>query len=165
MKVSQYQEMPPREIETIMSSILKTWDQFIKGIKNKEASSEHQDLFNVNLDTLGEIVIRANRSPKNSEYKKTALYAFWLVKLKPFSLSKGHFEPYDPYAAKVNEEFAMYFILSVLKNIAVSKSKNTNLDDLGEGMYREIVYAFQYRDISQEAMMLIVELIDKVVNR
>ena len=165
MKYSQYQEMPPKEIENVMSSILNTWDQFINGIKNKEASTKHQNLFNVNLDLLREIVIRTDNSTKNSEYKKTALYAFWLIKLKPFSLSKDHFQPYEAYASKVNEEFALYFILSVLKNIAEHQSKTTNLDELGEEMYREMVYAFQYRDISQAAMMLIVELLDKVINR
>jgi hypothetical protein len=175
MKYSQYQEMLPKDIEDAMVSIAKIWEQFIEGIKDPELpSSEQKQLFSVNSHKLKEIVIRVNKKAayfqffhkdmKISEYKEAAFYAFWIIKWKPFSLSK-EFKPYEQFAAKVNEEFALYYILTTLKNIAQHESKSTDLDELGESMYRELVYSFQYRDISKDAMILIVELIAKIVNK
>ena len=170
MVYPQYQEMFPATIKSAMEAVLDIWEQFVVGIKSEDVSGETHELYSVNLDVLRDIVVRVNKreayfqifhnSMKMSEYKELALYAFWIVKLRPFTLLQ-HFEP---FAGKENAEFALFYIFYVLKNIAERESQHTDLESLGDPIYREIVYSFQYRDISKEALILIVELIAKIVN-
>jgi hypothetical protein len=170
-------------IEESMKSITQIWEKFITKVyptyKNdtlyptKEIVDEIelQRLYSVNLDILKDIVIRVNKrdayfryfhnNMRMSEYTETALYAFWIVSLKPFSLSQEYFDPC--FTGRINEEFSLYYIFTLLCNIANHEAKNAYVSKLGEDMYREIVYSLQYRDISKEALMLIVELLAKIV--
>jgi len=79
-----------------------------------------------------------------SEQNETALICFWILKLSPFfdALKRSK---------NLNATFAVYLFLSMLTRINRAKGRDTTFT-------REYVdnlrYAFLYRDISKEAIML-----------
>ena len=57
-------------------------------------------------------------------------------------------------------KFAKYFIFDVLSNIARKKGKKFVLEEKsGEEFGNSLLYAFSYRTIQNDVMMLIVELL------
>ncbi len=90
-----------------------------------------------------------------SEYKETALIAFWVIKLQPLQMRHGE----DHKAlSSINEKLALYFILSILRGILQRKGEPTTvLDSLPLPYVKELVYSFRYRDLSKEALILLVE--------
>ena len=87
-----------------------------------------------------------------NERKKVALYAYWILKFKPFRIVDQRYLNRGSENS-VNEAFAIYMICSILfyakKLTLTSKTKET--------FYRKLMYAFRFRNISIDAMLLLVE--------
>lgn len=95
-----------------------------------------------------------------SEYKEAALTAFWYIKLSPLSIetsaldNDNEVEKYD----SINEKLALYVILKTLRVMLLKHKKSSEqLDKLPKSYIDELVYTFTYRDISKEAMIMLVE--------
>lgn len=94
-----------------------------------------------------------------SDFKELALYCFWIIKLKPLFLVKPDATEDDKLAFdSINEKLALYKIINKFKSLAQNDLQRKKIDDFfsKEYMY-ELVYSFTYRDISKEAMILLVE--------
>lgn len=96
---------------------------------------------------------------KMSEYKEAALTSFWCIKLKPISVNpqvldeqhKGEFD-------SINERLAVYYILKTLRVALISHNINTDmLDSIPQKYLNELIYTFTFRDISKEAMIMLIE--------
>jgi len=78
-----------------------------------------------------------------SEQNETSLICFWILKLSPFFDAKR--------GQSINATFAVYLFLCMLTRVNSAKGRDTTFT-------REYVdnlrYAFLYRDISKEAIML-----------
>ena len=95
-----------------------------------------------------------------SERKQVALYAYWFIKFKPFTLCDNRFVD-DKYSASINELFAIYLISSILLfednvgfdtiDFTKSKDKYTYFDKL--------MYSLHYRCFSIDSFMLLVDSI------
>ena len=81
------------------------------------------------------------------ELNEGALMCFWIIKLMPFSHEKMH-------ANELNAKIALYLLYRVLLYHAKKHSKAVNVS---EALFNDIYYAFRYRDISKEAMMVLAE--------
>ena len=86
---------------------------------------------------------------KFSEYKETALYCYWLIKLRPFWA-----DPTIEEAEKINEKFALHLYLSIVKKYYPGFSEEDGLDLKHT---RELLYSFRYRDLTKEAIILMLE--------
>jgi len=129
-----------------------------------EASRFPYDRVEANVKTLKDIVIRVHKRQayiycfhdrmKPNEYKISALYTFWILKLRPYwvAIIDGDDEDYLDIATRINEFIALYIVLSIVKEFNAHFIKNGRglLDDYID----ELLYSFRYRDISKEAMYL-----------
>ena len=90
-----------------------------------------------------------------SEYKKSALLAYWINKMRPLHINKLQntncqiLKEFD-----INEIFASYVIFSNLKgdNFAFLKTK-----DIVEKYKNELLYTLRFRDMSQDEFIFALE--------
>jgi len=87
-----------------------------------------------------------------NERKKAALYAYWILKLKPFTIVDSRYVG-RPGTSAINEKFALYIIVSALfRTGRLAGDCGTTRDYINE-----LEFSFRYRDISMGSMFLIVE--------
>ena len=97
-----------------------------------------------------------------SELKEVALYCFWIIKFKPLRCAKNKMtEEEEIHFEYLNEKFALFNLIKTLRVlIGDDNVKNKKPNDFFSPYYiYELVYSFAYRDISKEAMILLVETI------
>lgn len=95
-----------------------------------------------------------------SDFKELALYCFWIIKIKPLHFDDTNATEKDKISFKsINEKFALFYIIKTFRSLAANdskKQKRINALFTEQYMY-ELVYSFTYRDISKEALILLVE--------
>ena len=84
-----------------------------------------------------------------SEYKETALYCYWIIKLRPLWTS-----PDVKSSERINEKFALHLYVALLKKYNEDFSEK---DGISKKHIRELLYSFRYRDLTKEAMILMLE--------
>jgi hypothetical protein len=91
-----------------------------------------------------------------NEYKVAALYAYWILKLRPLSITDPRFSTkYDHY--DVNELFAIYLICSTLYQTGRLTKQIT-----GEESYsKKLRYSFRYRNFTIDSLLVLVESINE----
>lgn len=95
-----------------------------------------------------------------SELKQIALNCFWIIKLHPIDMADGLSKEEQSKLKSINENFAIYYMIAYLK--VLYKEKNNDVNTFFDSLYiKELMYSFTYRDISKEAMILLVETIAK----
>ncbi|MFG6335590.1 MAG: hypothetical protein K1W20_09035 [Lachnospiraceae bacterium] len=96
-----------------------------------------------------------------SECKEVALICFWYIKLHPIcAVDKSVLENDIKYLDSINEKLAVYYIIVSLQAMLESRGLSAQkLDELPPKYIKELVYSFTYRDISKEALILLVESI------
>lgn len=94
-----------------------------------------------------------------SEYKEAALVAFWYIKLRPIMIRSDVIAEYLPEEYdSINEKLAVFFLLRTLRIMLIKRHRSEDeLDALPKEYLRELVYTFTYRDISKEAIIMLIE--------
>lgn len=92
-----------------------------------------------------------------SEYKHTALTAYWIVKLKPFWIdpietdSKNELER----IAYINEHIAMGIMIGILTEF------NDSIINMGTALfsnyYKEMLYSIKFRDLNKESFIIMLD--------
>ena len=125
-----------------------------------EASTiyEYEDV-KINIKTIQDIIVRVHKRKHyfkvfhnemiTSEYKETALYCYWILKLRPLWIDAGNSK-----ADRINEKFALHLYLTLLKKYNEDFSQEDGIDKLH---IRELLYSFRFRDITKESMILMLE--------
>jgi len=89
-----------------------------------------------------------------SEYKEAALYAYWILKLRPFSITdKKYQKNYD--ACTINESFVIHFIGFVLEN--TNRIKRTN--KINDSYRKFLEYSFRFRNFTIDSFVVLIESI------
>jgi hypothetical protein len=111
----------------------------------------------VNPETLYEIITRVEKRRiyfhiyynglKMGELNEGALICFWILKLMPF---KHETIP----NTLLNTKIAYTFFINILFYEAAKKKKSVNVKS---ELMKNTLYAFQYRDLSKEAIMALAE--------
>jgi len=85
-----------------------------------------------------------------SERNEISLYCFWMLKMCPFFNrgNPGH---------QINIGVAFFTFLEMVHKVCLKTQKRMNL--ISKKYAKDLIYAFQNRDISKEAIMLIAETI------
>ena len=159
-KYYQYQQ-PDREIlRKRFSELLERLEELVKCLP--ELNFDVEDLA-INGRILGDIIVRVDKRSDYflifheqthiSEIKKAALYAYWILKLKPLSVVSPIIEKRTRYSY-INETFALFILYGVLREKASRLDKEFSPS---EEYTRKIAYAFKYWNISKEAVILIAE--------
>lgn len=112
-----------------------------------------------NINTLRDIIVRVHKRKHyfkvfhnemiTSEYKETALYCYWFLKLCPLWI-----DPANKSSDRINEKFALHLYISLLKKYNEGFSESDGINRLH---IRELLYSFRFRDITKESMILMLE--------
>lgn len=175
------------EISKELDAILKCWQDFIdraKAVYSNEGKSLVKWEYDVDDVALKEMVVRVHQRKDYfyryhshmamSEYKEIGLNMFWLTKFHPFRLLGHDYDDVDAFG--INEEFAMFYMLSSLKALSARlRDKHSegieqgkykleyNSDLLTGDLYDEIRYTLSFRDVSKEVLGVLVELVANIV--
>lgn len=95
-----------------------------------------------------------------NENKETALYAYWIVKLRPFVIVDNRFND-DKKSSYINELFAAYLIYCILlfdnddfNNVEFIREKSDKFT-----YHDKIMYSLHYRCFTIDSIMLLVDSI------
>jgi hypothetical protein len=91
---------------------------------------------------------------KINECKEVALYAYWILKLKPFTITDMEYKT-NEVAGTINESFAVFLIGFILESI--NRIKQT--PNLKPDYNRLIEYSFRFRNISIDSFIVLIESI------
>lgn len=112
----------------------------------------------VNLSSLRDIIVRVHKRKHyfkvfhdmvTSEYKETALYCYWILKLRPLWIEADR-----KSSERINEKFALHLYVSLLKQYNEDFAEKDGINRLH---IRELLYSFRFRDITKESMILMLE--------
>lgn len=89
-----------------------------------------------------------------SECKIAALYAYWIIKYRPFTITDARYV-YNNTGMCINEYFAVYMICCIILHchepVPTKVTKST--------FFRKLLYSFRFRNLSIDSMILLVESI------
>jgi hypothetical protein len=91
---------------------------------------------------------------KINECKEAALYAYWILKLRPFVVTDSKYRSTSD-ACHVNELFVIYFIGLILET--VGRIKQTA--GIKESYSRFLEYSFRFRNFSIDSLVVLIESI------
>ena len=160
----QYVSLNEEELNFVWLKHKKLIEEFI--LSNNYDSS----LISINDSALLSIIVKVDQRQKYfkffhkldmSEYKEAALNSFWYIKLCPLSIhiKNGEKETTSKYDS-INEKLALYIILTTLRAmLKTSKISTEKLDKIPQKYIEELIYTLTYRDISKEALIILVESI------
>lgn len=158
----RYQPLHETELQKIWEKHKKIVESFV--VNNKYDSSK----IYINENTVMAIIAKVDQRKRYfkyfhgldiSEYKEVALTVFWYIKLKPICMASQEIVAQDlKEFDSINEKLAVYYIISTLRGMLIEKNIPTErLDSLPKKYIKELIYSFTYRDISKEALILLVE--------
>lgn len=155
-----------------MKEVTRRWHTFFEEVKSVLPKQHVQDVdYQCNTYALREMVerihmrkdyfFRYHSQMVMSEFKEIGLAMFWLSKLKPFSISGDRID--KRIAFQINDDFAVYYMLTALHNLANEKGWECDTRKISNDLYHEIFYTLCFRDLSKESLGLIVELTANIV--
>lgn len=95
-----------------------------------------------------------------SDFKELALYCFWIVKVQPLFCTKSELTDEESIEFEsLNEKFAVFYLIKKLRSLGEGNNEvSDRINRLFSQQYiYELIYSFTFRDISKEAMILLVE--------
>lgn len=175
IKPNDYIPINSDELANQMTDIENCWKNFLGEIlqyyKNDKNDENIEINYTMNTLALREVVERVYQRKDYfkryhsgmlmSEYKEIGLSMFWISKFKPFNITGHGYD--DKIAFNINEDFAMYYMLVALKNLADELKLTYDSEKLSGSLYDEILYSMSFRDISKEALGIMVELVANIV--
>jgi len=155
---ARYQQMPIDELYS--EAVL--WENRVQ-IFLKTAGYPDDLKYIVDVRAVVEIIIRLDKrmayysffhnGSRIHEMKRVGILVYWLLKFKPFTIvddriTDGTFNVTEA-TFELNELFAAYLVYSGL--LALGKLKTT--PKKSDELHRTLLYAFKYRELSQDSMM------------
>lgn len=153
------------------SELQAVWDKQKEFIEDFITSNKYDaESIYINKDAVLAIIVKIDQRRRYfeffhhlemSEYKEAALNSFWYVKLHPVNF-KGtvSVEHQSQIYDSINEKLALYIIIKTLRAMLERKHLSTKvLDELPSSYIDELIYTLTYRDISKEALIILVESI------
>lgn len=175
MSENNYTPITSEELQKRMLAIRECWLQFFTKMVDLYKQETGEDSVKVdyvmNTEALHEMVERVYQRDDYfkryhsgmymSEYKEIGLNMFWLAKFRPFNIDGKGFE--DKFAFDINQEFIMHYMFTALEQLAKIQKRKYDSTKITRSLYDELAYSVSFRDISKEAMGIIVELVANIV--
>ena len=154
----EYQAPSPNEKLTYFRNLVSVFEQFAEtinlNIEDVDFDFKLMNEVNIRVDKRKDYYIIFHDTKLN-EVREAALTAFWILKFKPFLVTK-HEE--DQKELNINCGFAAYLILSAVREFICRKyggDKTFSIND--EEYLQRFRYSLKYWDLSKESMMMIAE--------
>lgn len=155
-----YTLLEPDERQIQIDKLINSWNDFLS---INDSTLSDSDVF-INQRMLAEIVERVSKRKYYyeifhqllhiSELKETALYVFWIVKLKPFTIINEN----SPLCASVNELFSLHLIISIFEKVSAD-SKVSNYTYPNKALLSDFVYGLKYQDFTKESLIVYIEVL------
>jgi hypothetical protein len=153
-----YKRIPYEDIEKLLQVFNKRYNEFLllKGFPQKV--EKHISNF-----TLIDIIIRVDKRKAYYQYfhnmeinecKEAALYAYWILKLQPFTITDVKYSKMTD-ACHINELFVIYLVGFILENTGRIR-RTTNIKD---SYSRFLEYSFRFRNFSIDSFLVLIESI------
>jgi hypothetical protein len=150
--------MPSKEVEDKVILFANRFKEFLtsKGFPENVG-------YYISYVSLADIIIRVDKRKayylcfhdmEINECKEVALYAYWIIKLRPFVITDTAYRR-NLDACCINESFAIYFIGLVLE--LTHRIKHTK--NIKESYSRFLEYSFRFRNFSIDSFIVLVESI------
>lgn len=122
--------------------------------------------YNVDIRAVVEIITRVDKRAayysffhdgnKIHEMKRVGILVYWLLKFKPITITdnritNGSLDEQED-AFQVNEKFALSLVYSGLMNFG----KMQTVPKKESAIHKTLLYAFKYRELSQDSIMTLV---------
>lgn len=153
-----YVLLTAEERQTQLNKVLSVWNDFLS---INDPSLKAEDVF-INKRMLAEVVERVSKRKYYfavfhqllhiSEFKETALYVFWITKLKPFTITKES----SVLCASVNELFCVHLILATFEKIRMD-SNTQNYTYPTKALLNDFIYGLKYQDFTKESLIVYIE--------
>lgn len=153
------------------SEVQKLWEKHKSIIENFVTKNKYEtDCIYINENTVMAVIAKVDQRKRYfkyfhglnmSEYKEVALICFWYIKLRPICMaSKEASIKSEKAYDSINEKLAVYYLLSTFRcMLEEAKLPTQQIDRLPKKYLNELIYSFTYRDVSKEALILLVESI------
>jgi len=154
----KYERIPYKSIEKILMLFNKRFEEFLiyKGFPSN--TEKHISFF-----TLLDIIVRVDKRKayyycfhdmEINECKEAALYAYWILKLKPFTITDEKYKN-NIEACTINESFVIFLIALILEN--TGRIKKTN--NIKNSYLNFLEYSFRFRNFSIDSFIVLIESI------
>lgn len=158
----RYTPLTESELNACWEKHKKIIESFVKFNKYDE-----QKVY-INEATVMAVIAKVHQRRKYFEYfhgikmsdcKEAALIGFWYNKLRPIcavskTISEDDLQIFDC----INEKLAVYYIITMLQGLLEDKGLSVQpLEEMNQKFLKEMIYSLKYRDISKEALILLVE--------
>jgi hypothetical protein len=160
-----YQRLSDDELINLLRKLIKEF----QGYLYKSGYSENQYSI-CGLDLI-DIIFRVDRrlsyfryfhSMKINDKKKAALYAYWIIKLRPVKFVDEKLKNRVRHA-KINEMLALNHLLGVLiarGRIRIGQGKDEVVLNLKNKFIRELYYSFRFRNFTIDSMIVLADAIN-----
>jgi hypothetical protein len=154
----RYSRIPQTDIEEIIKLFYRRFEDFLK-LKGFPSRTE----CHISFLTLVDIIVRVDKRKayyqcfhgmKINECKEAALYAYWILKLRPFTITDKRFKT-NLDASCINEAFVIHFIGLVLET--TGRIKRTN--KIKDSYVKFLEYSFRFRNFSIDSFVVLIESI------
>jgi hypothetical protein len=153
---SQYVRMPNEEVVELVRVFEKRFNHFLT-LKNFPVDVQIE----ISVFDLVDIINRVDKrkayyayfhTMEINECKEVALYAYWILKLKPFRITDKRYRD-QPEICNLNEAFAIYLIGSILyyttRLVPNARAKDS--------YYKLLEYSFRFRSFTIDSLIVLVE--------
>lgn len=180
--VARYIPLSHTELHETVNALRNIWHRFWDVVEYNNTNWS----VNISNHALAEIAVRVDKRAQYysyfhegmniSERKRAGLYAYWIVKFRPFTIILRDNTIVSPeeklWISAVNEKFAAFFLYAgILEYSAHLDGPSFLVSNASKASYHNALeYALRFRHISIDAMMLLVETMtpadfDRVVDR
>ena len=154
----RYKRIPYKKIEKLIKLFIKRFEEFLilKGFPLKTS-------YYISYYSLIDIIVRVDKRKEYYKYfhnmeinecKEAALYGYWILKLRPFSITDKKYQN-NADACMINESFVIYLIGLILENTGRIKRTVFIKDS-----YRNFLeYSFRFRSFSIDSFIVLIESI------
>lgn len=154
----KYERIPYRDIEKLIHLFNKRFEEFLT-LKDFPADIEKH----ISFFSLLDIIIRVDKRKayyhcfhdmKINECKEAALYGYWILKLRPFTITDKRFLN-NADACNINELFVIFLIGLILEE--TGRIKRT--PKVKDSYQKFLEYSFRFRSFSIDSFIVLIESI------
>ena len=154
----RYERIPYENIEKILQGFYKQFDEFLI-LKGFPPETEKY----ISFYALVDIIIRVDKRKayyycfhgmEINECKEAALYAYWIIKLRPFTITDKRYKD-NVEASTINEAFVIFLIGFILES--TGRIKRTV--DIKDSYRNFLEYSFRFSNFSIDSFLVLIESI------
>jgi hypothetical protein len=154
----KYGRIPYEDIEKLLQVFNQRFIEFLALKGFPPETEKHISNF-----TLIDIIVRVDKrrayyqcfhGMEINECKEAALYAYWILKLRPFAITDAKYSKTTD-ACHINELFVIYFIGLVLERTGRIKQTTAIKDSYS----RFLEYSFRFRSFNIDSFLVLIESI------